>query len=297
MHITLTPQLAVGLLTLLVTARATGCLFSKICLAELEPLTLLAYRSLLASLFLLPFLYRRLMRIRFHDLKSGIVLGIFFFLTMVAELVGLVSTNVSIAAVLENTAIVMVPFIAALFSHRVPDLYTLICCTLAFAGVAVMTWTGAGFYLAVGESLLLLSAIFYALNIVFTSRLAEGCDPLAVGFVQVLTMGVLATLCAFRFESPAIPISYQTYESLFYLAIICTSFGFTLQPLAQSRCSAETAGILCALSPPVGVLLGVIVLGETLTTLHITGLFLVLVAIMLYALITNNKNRNMISPE
>lgn len=297
MHITLTPQLAVGLLTMLVAARATGCLFSKFCFMELTPLTLLAYRSLLASLLLLPFLYKRLMRIRMRDLKSGIVLGILFFLTMVAELIGLVSTNISIAAVLENTAIVMVPFIAALFSRRFPDLYTLICCTLALAGVAVMTWTGAGFYLAVGESLLLLSALFYAFNIVITSRLSDGCDPLAVGFVQVFTMGLLAIVCAFWFESPVIPIYSRTYESLFYLAIVCTSFGFTLQPLAQSRCSAETAGILCALSPPIGVLLGVIVLGEELTTLHITGLFLVLVAIMLYALITNNKNRDMINPE
>lgn len=289
MKITLTSQSAVILLALLIAARSTGCMFSKFCFAELEPLTLLAYRSLLACAFLMPFLYRRMKRMSRRDLRAGVVFGSLFFLTMVTELVGLLTADISVAAILENTSIVMVPLIAAALSRRLPDRGALVCSCLALAGVAVMSWTGAGFYMSWGEWLLFVSSIFYACNIVAMARMTDGCDALSVGFVQVLTMGVLALVCAFIFESPAVPTESLTYESLFYLAVICTSFGFTLQPLAQSRCSAETAGMLCTISPPMGMMLGVFVLDEHLTTMHITGLFLVVLSLILYTLLTNMK--------
>lgn len=289
MKVTLTPQTAVILLATLYCARATANMFSKFCFQEMEPLTLLAYRSLLACVILTPFLYRHIRTMRLRDLRAGVVFGSLFFLTMVASLAGLVTAEISAAAILENTSIVMVPLISAALSRRLPDRGALVCSCLAMTGVAVMSWTGAGFYMSWGELLIFGSSIFYASNIVAMSRLIEGCDALAVGFVQVLTMGVLAIICAFIFESPAVPTESLTYESLLYLAVICTSFGFTLQPLAQSRCSAETAGMMCTIAPPTGMILGVFVMGEHLTTMRITGLFLVVLSLILYTLLTNMK--------
>lgn len=297
MNITLTSQGAVMLLTCLITARSTGTLFSKFCFMELEPLTLLAYRSLLAAVLLVPFLYPHLKRMTRREVTAGAVIGGLFYLTMVAELIGLQTTNLSMAAILENTSIVMVPLIAAALARRLPDKGTLLCCLLAFGGVAAMSWTDTGFYMAWGEWLMFLSAVFFSFNIIATASMTGGCDALSVGFMQVLTMGLLALVSAMVFETPIVPKASVTYESLFYLAIVCTSFGFTLQPLAQSRCSAETAGLLCVISPPIGMLLGVTILGEKLTYMHITGLFLVLFAIILYALISNNKEREMLNPE
>lgn len=283
MNFHLTSKSAVILLSCLIGTRATGFLFSKFCFLELEPLTLLAYRNLLAAVLLFPFLYRRLRRMTRRDLSVGCGIGLLFTCTMAAELVGLVTTDVSVAAILENTAIVIVPLLAAVLSRRLPDTRTLFCCLLALGGVTAMSWTGASLHLALGEWLMLLAAFFYASSIVAMSRIDQGCDALLVGFFQVVTMGVLSLIGAFLFELPVIPTAPLTYECLFYLAIVCTSFGFTLQPLAQSYCSAETAGILCALSPLIGMILGVTVLDEPLTFLRIVGLALVLSAIIVYA--------------
>lgn len=283
MNITLTPKSAVILLSCLISARATGYLFTKFCFVEMGPLLVLACRNLLAVAVLLPFMLGHLRRMTRRDAAVGCGIGLLFTCTMVAELVGLVTTDVSVAAILENTAIVMVPIIAAVVSHRLPDGRTMLCCLLALGGVAAMSWTGATMHLAFGEWLMLLAAFFYASSIVAMARITDGCDALLVGFFQIVTMGVLSLIGSFIFESPALPQEIVTYECLLYLAIVCSSFGFTLQPLAQRYCSAETAGILCALSPLIGMILGVVVLDEPLTLLRIVGLVLILSAIVIYA--------------
>lgn len=65
------------------------------------------------------------------------------------------------------------------------------------------------------------------------------------------------------------------------LAVVCTCFGFTLQPMAQSRISAERAGIFCAISPAIATLLGVAVLHENIGFLGIAGLILILSSIVI----------------
>lgn len=283
MNLILSPKSAVLLLSALIAARATGYLFSKFCMLELEPLTLLAYRSLLACVVLVPFLWKRLCRMTAQDIRAGAILGGLFFLTMVAELVGLLTTDSSVASILENTAIVMVPLIASALSRRLPEGRALFCSLLALGGVVCMSWTGTGISLSFGEWLMLLAALLYAMSIVATARLAPDTEPITVGFLQVLTMGLLALIGAIIFESPSIPQETLTYECLIYLAVVCSSFGFTLQPLAQSYCSAETAGILCALAPLVATVLGIVVGGESFGLLDVAGLLLVLGAIVCYA--------------
>ncbi len=46
-----------------------------------------------------------------------------------------------------------------------------------------------------------------------------------------------------------LPTAPAEWGSLAALIVVCTGFGFTLQPVAQSRLSADVAGLLCALSP------------------------------------------------
>lgn len=295
MNVTLTSKSAVILLAGLISARATGYLFTKFCFLEMEPLFVLACRNLIAVVVLLPFLYKHLLKMSLRDAVVGCGIGLLFTCTMVTEFFGLVTTDISVAAILENTAIVMVPIIAAVVSRRLPDLWTLVCCLLALGGVVAMSWTGATLHLAVGEWLLLLAAFFYASSIVAMARLTHGCDALLVGFFQIVTMGVLSLTGSFLFESPSLPTQLLTYECLIYLAVVCSSFGFTLQPLAQTYCSAETAGLLCALSPLIGMVLGVVVLGEPLTVLRIVGLVLILSAILLYARVNNRPTASQTS--
>ena len=82
-------------------------------------------------------------------------------------------------------------------------------------------------------------------------------------------------------ETPQLPQSGSQWLMLAMLIIVCTGFGFTLQPMAQSHVSAARAGLFCAVSPAIAAILGVTVLGEPFGTLDVLGLVLILASIVM----------------
>lgn len=111
--------------------------------------------------------------------------------------------------------------------------------------------------------------------------ISTGMAMLGIGIVQVGTMGVLSFLAMLLTETPQLPQSGSQWLMLAMLIIVCTGFGFTLQPMAQSHVSAARAGLFCAVSPAIAALLGVTVLGEPFGTLDVLGLVLILASIVM----------------
>lgn len=74
------------------------------------------------------------------------------------------------------------------------------------------------------------------------------------------------------------------------LAIVCTGFGFTLQPVAQSHTNAERAGLFCALSPACATLFGAVLLHEKITLLGAAGILLILSSLLLPHLMKGKRS-------
>ena len=129
-------------------------------------------------------------------------------------------------------------------------------------GVGLLT-SGGGFTVAPGELYCVAAAVVYAAAILFADRLTHsGADPLGAGIVQVGCIGLLSMAAAFVFETPQLLSSSGTWAVVLTLALVCSGFGFALQPVAQSGTTAERAGMFCALSPLCAAVLGAAVLGE-----------------------------------
>ena len=127
----------------------------------------------------------------------------------------------------------------------------------------------------------MLAAFLYACTILITDRLTHGSiDALAAGIVQVGTIGVLSLSASFLFEAPRLPVGIPEWAGIVMLAVVCTGFGFTLQPVAQSGTSAERAGMFCALNPMVATILGIIFLQERFTVQSAIGGGLILAGIL-----------------
>lgn len=99
--------------------------------------------------------------------------------------------------------------------------------------------------------------------------------------MQVGTIGILSLFSTLFFERPHLPTSIEQWMMPALLIVVCTGFGFTLQPVAQSHVSAERAGLFCAISPAIAALLGMLVLQENLGVLGGIGLALILGSIVL----------------
>ena len=268
---TLSRRRAELLLSAVIAARATSYLFSKLILEDMELLNLLGIRFLLAFVMLAGLFFRRIRTTDRRSFAAGAVMGCIYFMVMTAELAGLKHTGTGNASFLENTAIVIVPLMQAVIKRQCPRRVTILSAVLCLLGVGFLT-LGSGLSFGTGELFCLLAAFLYACAILVTDRLTHGAiDPLAAGIVQVGTIGILSMTASLLFETPRLPGGTMEWTGIIMLAIVCTGFGFTLQPVAQSGTTAERAGMLCALNPLTAAVLGVIFLHEAFSVQSAIG--------------------------
>ena len=127
----------------------------------------------------------------------------------------------------------------------------------------------------------MVAALLYAAAIIITDRISKKYDPLTLGILYVGFMGLLGLAASFIFETPHLPQSGSEWIMLLALAVLCTAFGFTIQPVAQKPLSSESAGIICALNPLSTAVLGWILMGDALGVSGVIGAILILAGIIL----------------
>ena len=240
-----------------------------------------AFLALLIAFCLLAVLFRReLMNLSRRTLLSGIAVGTMFFITMAFEMLALRQAASSLVSLLENCAIVFVPIFEVVLFRKKLGKTTLISTAVAMLGVFLLALQQGD--LRGGFTLGILSGVCYALAIITTDRLSSSSDAtLGIGIIQVGTMGALALAASLLFEQPRLPETGEQWIMLSVLILVCTGFGFTLQPVAQKHVSAERASLFCALSPAIAALLGVAALRERMGALGWAGLVLILSSILL----------------
>ena len=83
-------------------------------------------------------------------------------------------------------------------------------------------------------------------------------------------------------ESPRLPGTAREWGVILALALVCSCFGFTFQPVAQRYTTAERAAQLCAVNPLSTAVLSAVFLHETMDILGIIGAALILCGIVLH---------------
>ena len=278
------------LLAGVIIARATSLLLSKLSMRNLGPFTLMGLRFTLSFLVLGLIFRKRFLQLRFSTLLRGIALGGTFFAVMSCELIGLkLNDSSSMTSFLENTAVVWVPLMeAALLRHTLHG-RTLLSAGLTLLGVGLLTLGGGSLHFGPGELLCIAASVLYAFAILLTAQLSREDDPLLLGIFQVGFIGLFGLSAAFLFEIPSLPQSAAQWGAVVYLALVCSCFGFTLQPVAQRYVSAERAGLFCALNPLTAAVLGVLFLHEKMGPASFLGGVLILSGILLQGIPPKKK--------
>jgi drug/metabolite transporter (DMT)-like permease len=268
------------LLAGVIAARSTSLLFAKIGLGTISPFNLLALRFCLAFIILAVIFHKKILRTSKTELKNGAVLGGVFIIVMTAEMFALRVTESTKVSFLSNTAIVIVPLLEAIFTHQRPSGKTLICLPLTLCGVACLTLKG-GTSFGIGDILGLTEAFFYACAIILTGKLSRHGDAFVTGIFQVGFIGLFALIASCLFETPRLPQGATEWGVILSLALVCSCFGFTLQPVAQRCLPDDTAAQFCAINPLNTALLGMIFLHESLGVMGFIGAALILGGILL----------------
>lgn len=266
-------------------ARGTSFLFSKHLLQSMQPMSILAVRFTLAFLILAAVFFGRLKACSPSSLKGGLILGVLYTICMIFEMYGLRLVDTGVSALIENMAIVLVPIYVALLTRTMPKKKTMLCAVLAVIGVGFLSLSqrgvnGSGH----GILLVMLAAMTYAVCILTTEKVSQDADPIAVGMIQLGTMGLLSLFLSLIMGDFSVPKTGTQWIMMLMLVLVCSCFGFAFQPLGQKYVPAETAAVFTVVNPLTASIMGIAIAGESVSVPKMIGYVLILTALLLYNL-------------
>ena len=143
----LSVRAAILLMIAVGVARGSSFIFSKQLVSDIEPLNLLALRSIMAfAILMIPFGKKVITTVRKEprNLMAGAVIGFAYFMVMAFELYGIKYTTSATATLIEHSAIVWVPLAEAALLRRSPGRVTMICSVLSMIGLGFVAAGGYG---------------------------------------------------------------------------------------------------------------------------------------------------------
>lgn len=218
------------------------------------------------------------------DLRIGLTAGVINFLGYQIQTVGLMYTTPANNAFLTAIYVVIVPFVVWLFFHQRPEPKSYLAIVICMVGMAFLTnVVGHGLTLHLGDLLTILSAFFYALQIVYFGMSATQSSPWTLAFLLGLTQGVLGGAWSLLFERGSYAsVDWRAGLVSVIILGIASSFGAqTLQVLGQRFTDPTPAGLILMLESVFGSVFSVAFGFEPFTYNLLIGGALIIVALLI----------------
>ena len=134
----------------------------------------------------------------------------------------------------------------------------------------------------IGDSLVILCSVFWALHIIFAGKFMERFDiPIFFAALQAILVGMYSLLFALLFEEINLKNILLENYSIIYAGFLSGGIAFTLQMYAQKNIEEAPAAIIYSLEGVFAALAGWIILNQMLDFSNILGCFIILIAVIL----------------
>ncbi|PZX02405.1 threonine/homoserine efflux transporter RhtA [Psychrobacillus insolitus] len=273
-------QLKADFMMLIVTILwGTSYLFMKMGLDSLQVFNLIALRFGIAFILAGAVFYKRLIRINFKTFFYGFILGSILFSLISVVTIGLKFTSISNAGFLFSLSVVFVPLLLAIFFKTKPEKRVVIGVGIAIIGIALLTFNNE-LKINSGDYLIILGALFYAIQIIVTAKLTKNVDSITLGIIQLGVAGAWGLLFSLFFEKPHLPSTTESWVSIMALSVLCSAIGFIGQAVAQKHTTPTHTGLIFSLEPVFAALFAFIFVGETLPVKGYVGAILILIGVL-----------------
>ncbi len=274
---------------LLVIAAIWGFAFvaQRVGMNHVGPFTYNGVRFALGALTLAPLL---LMRTPSSDatpvpmtrrgfICGGGALGVVLFVAASLQQVALLYTTAGKAGFITGLYVVVVPILGLFWGQR-PSAGTWAGAGLAAAGLYLLSVT-ASFQMEYGDGLVLVSALFWSLQVLLVAWLSPRTRPVGLAFYQFSVCAVLSLITAAIFETFEWAGVVAAAVPIFYGGVLSVGVAYTLQVVAQRDAHPAHASILMSLEAVFAALGGWMLLGETLSLRGLVGCGMMLAGMLL----------------
>ena len=255
---------------------------------DLGPFTVNAVRSWIGAftLLFLSFILRKKITVPSEKraaYKKRLILGGLgcgLLLTAAANLqqAGIGATDPGKAGFITSLYVVLVPILGIFLRRRAP--YTVwIGIALSLVGLYLLCITDYS-TIAPSDMLILLCALFFALQIMLVDRLPE-INGMHLCCAQLFVVAAISTVLMFVFEAPSAALIVKHWFPLVYIGVFSSAIAYTLQIYGQQRLEPAKASLLMSLESVFAVLTGWLLLHETLSFPEMIGCCLMFGAVIL----------------
>ena len=275
-----------GYLLLLAVLWGGSFFFVEVILRDLDPLTLVAGRTVVAALTLwvLAAALRRSMPTKWPVWRAFAVQGVLNNAIPFSLLAfGQTEIGSGLAAILNATTPLFTALVAALaLSDEALNWGKAVGIGLGFLGVVVMVGPDAlaGLLDSVAGQLACLgAALSYGCAAVYARRFrAMGVRPVQAATGQLTMSALVMVALAIGFAAPGdlLAMSATSLAALLAMGVFSTALAYLIYFRLVANAGATNASLVTFLVPATAILLGVAVLGERLALLEIVGMALIL---------------------
>lgn len=221
----------------------------------------------------------------------GVGSGLFMFLGISLQQLGLSYTTAGKSGFLTSLYIVLVPILALFIGQRCrAEVWSGV--LLTFIGVYLLGGSGTAGDLEsqfnTGDILTLIGAFAWAAQVLWLGVFARYANVLSIAILQAGVVSLLsgATMLFFwltqaGYTLPNLAVIWSVRVDILYTGVVSAAFAFTLQILGQRYISATNAALLMSFEAIFALITGVIFLGETVTLMAFWGCLLIFSGVVL----------------
>ena len=253
----------------------------NLCLEELQPMNLNAFRFLLAFLVLAAVFWKKLRHVSRATLRYSLIIGVLLVGVYAGATYGVANTSISNAGFICALPVVFTPLLDFVFNRRKPDRKLGIALVLCTVGMALLTLNEA-FRPASGDLICLICAVCYAADMLVTEKAVKHpeVDAGTLGVCQLGAAGVLMLLVSVVAERPHLPQSPKIWAAAVFLGLFCSGVAFVIQAVAQQYTTASHVGVIFTLEPVFSGIVAFVFAGEKLLPRGYAGAALMLLSLL-----------------
>ena len=208
-------------------------------------------------------------------------IGCFLFLASILQQYSLLYTGVANSAFFTIFYILFVPFIAFLFFSRTVHWSVWPAILTCLVGAYFLS-NFSDAIVSLGDSMVLLGALFWGFHIVFISRVIRIFDfPLCVSAIQCLIVAIFSMVFGFIFETVSLGGIGLEINEILYAGLLSSGLAFLLQIYAQRHISPSSIAVIFSLEGAFAAIAAWVILEQILGFYQIIGCFLILVGVII----------------
>ena len=276
-------QRRADLLLVMVTAFwGASYYLSDLCLTDLPPMTLNAFRFTSACLLLGILFWKKVVHVNRRTLYYSFLVGLALSGTYVFYGYGLPLTSISNASFVCALPVVFTPIFDFIIHRTRPGKSFGIALVVCTVGLALLTLQDS-LKPAVGDIICMGVPICYSFDLLITEKAVNDpdVDPLGLGVCQLGVVAVIMLVFSFFIETPHLPTTPAIWGAVLFLGILCTGVAFVIQSTQQKYTSASHVGLIFTLEPVFSCIVAFFLANERLSARGYVGAALMLLSLVM----------------